>query len=211
MRTYRSSGPFPERPYFELEQIEYMCSDELRKLELYPADPSPIRIDRFVEKRFGVNISYEELPSGLLGFTEFGAKGVEAIMIAKGLDDEGTRAAERRIRTTIAHEGGHGLLHTHLMALGPSARSLFEGGLDPNLPRILCRNDPVPSGGKEASRKRYDGKWWEFQANQAMGALLLPRQLVEKALEKMLVARGLLGCDFGSRGDAGAGGSCGGT
>ena len=35
-------------------------------------------------------------------------------------------------------------------------------------------------------------RWWEYQANQAMGALLLPRSLVEKALEGTLEARGLL-------------------
>lgn len=193
MRVYRSStGPFLERPYFKLEQIEQICTDELRQAGLYPTDPSPVRIERFIEKRFGVSATYDDLPSGLLGFTEFGDKGVKAIVIAKTLDDEGTKTAERRIRTTMAHEGGHGLLHTYLVVLGAAARPLFGDGLDPKLPRILCRTDGLPAG-TTSGGKNYDGRWWEFQANQAMGALLLPKTLVHEALEPMLTASGLLG------------------
>jgi hypothetical protein len=189
MKTYRASaGPFAERPFYKPEDIDRICSDELQAVGLYPADPEPIRVERFIEKRFGVRVTYDDLPDGLLGFTEFGDKGVKAIVLAKSLDDEGTQAAERRIRTTMAHEGaGHGLLHTHLMVLGAAARPLFKEGMDPTLPRILCR-----TGGTDAARA-YDGKWWELQANQAMGALLLPTRLVDTALEPLLVARGSLG------------------
>ncbi len=188
----RASGPFPERPFFTVEEIEQICTDELRKTELFPAEPSPIRIDRFIEKRFGVQVAYDDLPDGVLGFTEFGAKGVEAIVIARILDDEGTQAAERRIRTTMAHEGGHGLLHTYLVVLGAAARPLFGDGLDPKLPRVLCRTGGIANP-KLGVSKGYDGRWWEFQANQAMGALLLPRLLVESTLDQLLVANGALG------------------
>lgn len=40
-------------------------------------------------------------PQGLLGFTRFNSQGVEAIVVAKAPDDEGTKAAERRLRTTL--------------------------------------------------------------------------------------------------------------
>ena len=36
-------------------------------------------------------------------------------------------------------------------------------------------------------------RWWEFQANKAMGALLLPKALVGKAREPFLEAQGMLG------------------
>jgi hypothetical protein len=188
MKTYRTTaGPFAERPYYKLGDIERICADELQAVGLFPAAPEPIRVERFIEKRFGVSVTYDDLPEGLLGFTEFGEHGVKAIVLARTLDEEGTVTAERRIRTTMAHEGaGHGLLHTHLMAQGEAARTLFKDGLDPKLSRILCRTNG-------ADGKKYDGRWWEFQANQAMGALLLPKRLVEKAVEPLLVERGSLG------------------
>lgn len=191
MRTFRTNtGPFAEQPFYETAEIEAICVQELRKLNLYPAEPEPIRIDRFVEKRFGVQPEYEDLPAGLLGFTRFGAKGVEAIVVAKSLDDEGTTTAERRLRTTLAHEAGHGLLHAHLFALGARPDSLFGDGLASDAPKILCR-DEAPRGGTSRARANY--RWWEFQANQVMSALLLPKPLVAKALAPVLERQGQLG------------------
>lgn len=180
------AGPFKEKPYYSLDDIEQMCWDELHKAGLYPEAPSAIRIDRFVEKRFGVTIAYEDLPKGLLGFTEFGSKGVVAVVVSKTLDD-GYQSSERRIRTTLAHEGGHGLLHTHLLVLGQD-RSMFEGAVD-DQQRLLCRED----GSLNRNVGKYDGKWWEHQANLAMSSLLLPRGLVNLALESVLTSNGSLG------------------
>jgi hypothetical protein len=192
MKTFKSkSGPFTERPYFEASEIESLCTQELQKLDLLPSDPSPIRIDRFIEKRFGVHPSYEDLPAGILGFTRFGAKGVEQIVVTKTLDDEGTEVAERRLRTTLAHEGGHGLLHAHLFVLEAQPRILFGDGLAPDAPKVLCRDGAVSGVGAETRKPPY--RWWEFQANQAMGALLLPKALVEKTLRTILQPRGKLG------------------
>jgi len=101
MKTFRAkTGPFAERPFYEAAEIESICAEELQKLKLYPSDPAPIRIDRFIEKRFGIQPTYEDLPKGLLGFTRFGAKGVAEIVVAKVLDEEGTVTAERRLRST---------------------------------------------------------------------------------------------------------------
>jgi hypothetical protein len=192
MKTFRAkSGPFAEQPFYEPAEVESICLDELQKVNLYPADPGPIRVDRFVEKRFGLVPTYENLPRGLLGFTRFGAKGVEAIVVAKALDEEGTRPAERRLRTTLAHESGHGLLHAHLFVLHSRPDSLFGDGLAKDAPKILCRDGGIP-GTEIAAEKKPPYRWWEFQANLAMGALLLPRPLVAKALEPLLVARGML-------------------
>jgi len=182
-----AAGPFKEKPYYSLETIEQMCWDELHNAGLYPEMPSAIRIDRFVEKRFSVSIAYDDLPKGLLGFTEFGLKGVVAVVVSKTLDD-GYLSSERRIRTTLAHEAGHGLLHTHLLVLGAETRSMFEGAVD-DQQRLLCRED----GSYNRKPGEYDGKWWEHQANLAMSSLLLPRGLVDRALEPMLMSSGSLG------------------
>jgi hypothetical protein len=192
MRTYRSkSGPFAEQPFYEPAEIESICTTELQKVNLLPSGPAPVRIDRFIEKRFGIEPAYEDLPKGLLGFTRFGTSGVEEIVIARSLDEDGTRPAERRLRTTLAHEGGHGLLHAHLFAFNARPDSLFGDGLAPDAPKVLCRDGGVSGVGAAGRKPPY--RWWEFQANQAMGALLLPKLLVEKALEPVLVTRGMLG------------------
>jgi hypothetical protein len=192
MKTFRAKGgPFAEQPFYKPEEIESICSDELQKLNLYPSAPEPIRIDRFIEKRFGVQPIYEDLPRGLLGFTRFGSKGVAEIVVAKALDEEGTVPAERRLRTTLAHEGGHGLLHAHLFAFGTPPDSLFAGGLASDAPKILCRDGGV--SGVEVAKTKPPYRWWEFQANQAMGALLLPKTLVETAVGSILVSKGILG------------------
>jgi hypothetical protein len=190
MRNIRTKrGPFIERPHFKLNEIEEICTDALKKVDLYPSTPAAIRIDRFIEKRFGIAPEYQQLPEGVLGFTRFGPKGIEAIVIAAALDHGDRKVRERRLRSTLAHEGGHGLLHTHLFHLGEKPKSMLEDG--DRAPRILCRDvsdaPPVARG--------YDGRWWEFQANKAIGGLLMPRRLVETALEKFCVEA----CHLGQR------------
>ena len=189
MKTFRSkSDPFSERPHFEPSEIDRICDDELRKEELYPNSPEAIRIDRFVEKRFRVVPQYEDLPEGVLGFTKFTKKGVEAIVIAASLDAEKGKVAERRVRTTLAHEAGHGLLHAYLFALDEKPLHLFDADSHSDQ-KILCRDVQ----GEERKSRAYDGRWWEFQANRAMGGLLCPRTLVQEALKPFLVPSGSLG------------------
>ena len=85
-----------------------------------------------------------------------------------------------------------GLLHAHLFVLGPRPDSLFGEGLAADAPKILCREGGV-SGVGHAENKRPPYRWWEFQANLAMGALLLPKALVGKALEPVLTVQGTFG------------------
>lgn len=183
MRTYRTnSGPLREAVFFEPGEIENICADELRNLALCPTQPEPIRIERFIEKRFRVTPEYVDLPEGVLGCTAFGPKGVEGVSISRSLVETGTRSAERLTNSTLAHEAGHGLLHAHLFAFEQSRLTLMFGeDVDPHAPRILCR-DPKP----ESARRGYDGRWWEFHANQAIGALLLPRPLALEAIRELL-------------------------
>lgn len=186
MRTYRSNkGPFKERPYFSDSDIENICMDELRAVDLYPDSPQPIRIDRFIEKRFKVVPSYDDLGDGILGLTKFGRYGVKEVIVSTALEEAGTVAAERRIRSTLAHEGGHGIFHSRLFATA-NMEALFADMADPSAPKILCRDEGE-------SVTRYKGQWWEYQANRAIGALLLPKPLLEKALEGFLVVTGMLG------------------
>jgi len=115
---------------------------------------------------------------------------VQSVVVARALDEEGTKLAERRIRTTLAHEAGHGLLHAHLFALGKQSRPLFGDFTKSNAPKVLCRDIPNSSTGHSAG---YTNRWWEYQANRAIGAFLLPRALVETAIAPNLSAQGKMG------------------
>ena len=182
------AGHFSERPHFEPFKIDRICDDELRKTGLLPSTPSAIRIERFIEKRFGVTPQYDDVPDGVLGYTKFGKNGVEAIVISATLDATKGKIAERRLRTTLAHEAGHGLLHAYLFALGEQSLNLFDRESQADH-KILCRDIQ----GEERKGRAYDGRWWEFQANRAIGGLLCPSSLVEEALKEHLVPSGCLG------------------
>jgi hypothetical protein len=191
MKTLRTStGPFAERPYYPDADIERICTDALAEIGYLPKEPGPVRIDRFVEKRFNTRIIYESLPVNVLGFTEFGPNGVVAVHIAEPPAHQRTRAAERRMNATIAHEGGHGLMHAHLFALALDRGKLFENDPDVTDTRVLCRDGdratPAPR------QRRYDGRWWEVQANRAIGALLLPKSLFVSFMESFLEPQGSL-------------------
>lgn len=202
MKTFKAKkGPLKTQLYFTSSEIERMCENELRSAGLLPDNPEAIRIDRFVEKRFCLTIQYDNLPQGLLGFTRFGSKGVENIVVTQALDEEGTVSAGRRVRSTLAHEAGHGLLHASLFALEKKSKKIFGESHD-ETPRVLCRdsNAALTGGGKV-----YSGEWWEHQANLVMRELLLPRVLIEKAVRPYLSSPGLLGpavFDESKRGEA---------
>jgi hypothetical protein len=166
-----SKGPFPKRPYYTDDDIEQICSDALAETNLLPGEPSKVRIDRFIEKKFDVRIIFESLPANVLGFTVFGPKGVEAIHVAEPKEYLDT-PQNRRINSTLAHEAGHDLLHAHLFTNDDNS-NLFEHDPDVTQTRVLCRKQ----SDRPTDRQRtYDGRWWEFQANRAIGALLMPQQ-----------------------------------
>jgi hypothetical protein len=84
MKPFRAGQTY-KAPYFTPSQIDNMCCDELRGVGLLPSSPDPIRIDRFIEKRFNVSPQYEDLPPGVLGFTRFGKNGVKASLFRQRL------------------------------------------------------------------------------------------------------------------------------
>src|SRR3989338_2599338 len=196
MKTFRSKhGPFLDQPYFEFKEIERICLNELQNVGLLPQTPGAIRIERFIEKRFNIVPIYDDVPSEVLGYTRFGAKGVEAIIVSRDLEEKWDEVSRRRANTTLAHEAGHGLLHTDLFSLVHSddVATLFGPEFDASTLRILCRDENIAGGRQEISQGRYDGRWWEFQANQAMSALLLPCSLVIQCVDSFLVNQGMLG------------------
>jgi len=181
MRESRTKeGPFPLRLFYEAKEIDDICLDALRQSKFLPSEPSPIKIDIFLEKYFGVIVDYDDLGDGVMGSTVFNSKGgITGILIARWIEEDGTATADRRVRSTLAHEGGHGLLHSKLFIAEQTGDLFASHNSAPKTPRdFLCRNadiSPIAS-----AIPKYDGKWWEWQANRAIGGLLLPRPLVRK-------------------------------
>lgn len=184
--------PFISKPFFPEARIERICTEALEAEGLMPTGPESIRIERFIEKRFDLNIRYEDLQSrfgkGVMGACGFDSNGrVNDIILEISLEDEGSKVAGRRVRSTVAHEGGHGLLHGPLFAERHAAEEQMKQGLikvdecvgiTPN--GFACRNlGETPSNGR-----RFD--WWEVQANMAMAALLLPRKLVDPFVREIM-------------------------
>jgi hypothetical protein len=100
------------------------------------------------------------------------------------------------MRATIAHEGGHGLMHPSLfMASQGQGRLGFiqtnKENLDFKERQILCRDNDIKEG--VAGQRGYDGRWWEWQANRAIGGLLLPKHLVKKSVDDLLERSSVMG------------------
>lgn len=190
MKNIRANGgPHKERPFYENHEIERMCIEELSKSGYLPDTPSPVRIERYIEKRLGVTPAYEELPPNILGFTKFGKMGVEAIVISRSLQNDGTQSSERRVRTTLAHEAGHALLHSHLFLKPLRQMKVLFDEEHTDLSKVLCRDMVGSTAGEGTGHKN---SWWEYQANAAMGALLLPETLFRSAATPFFESTGLL-------------------
>ena len=170
------SGPFAFQLYFEdLGEIDDICLEALKRQSLLPSKPAPIRIERFVEKEFKTALRYEDLGPDNLGCAIFNSSGaVEAIVVSRSLEEQNTIPARRRVRSTVAHEAGHGLLHGSLFIYDNSP------DLGESQPRILCRTEDI----LVETQRSYRGRWWEFQANQAIGSLLLPRPVVNAFMDQ---------------------------
>jgi len=175
-----SQGTFRWRLHYAAEEFECLTEQELKASDAFPSRPEPVNIDRYVEKRF-LTPRYERLRPGLLGFTEFGPSGPIDIVISSELASDSSVLAKRRVRTTLAHEAGHAILHSVLYSTATTG-ALLRAEDATSAQRILCKEEDV--------NPARDGKWWEYQANMAMSSLLLPKRLLLTALAPYLTRVG---------------------
>jgi hypothetical protein len=93
------------------------------------------------------------------------------------------------MRSTFAHEAGHCLLHPSLF-IQAEGQVHFDVSGNTNVSRkdgrFLCRDTDVDPMTSRQPTRRYDGRWWEWQANRAIGGFLLPKRLVILAAEPFL-------------------------
>jgi len=176
-----AAGPFCRRLYLHENRIEDVCRTALSAVDLMPSSPGPIRIDRFIFLRFGIEEEFKSLPEHIMGCAKFTRQGLKRIIINRQLAEEESMVSRVRVRSTLAHEAGHGLFHTDLFVEKlnvESAGQLFgeETGIFESVDKdgFLCRAE----AGMQSVPKF---EWWEYQANLAMAALLLPKHLLIEA------------------------------
>lgn len=171
--------------YFTDGEIETMCVEALKKSGYMPKEPGRVEIESFVEAHFETNLDFgATIEEGVLGYTLFDTKGkVRLVGVAPELANDVSVVGSRRCRATVAHEAGHCLMHP-ILFMEDRTQSLHEN-LDFQHSRILCRKGDFTG--------KYDGRWWEVQANKAIGEFLLPKHLVRRAVKGFLTSKGTLG------------------
>jgi len=178
VRRYR--GPAGDwRIWLDHAEIEARMEDELQRAGLYPtAGQSIVDVERFVEAHLGAELDqYAPLEPTVLGCTEFRPGEPPRIKINRDLTgstmdaDSSPPGLQGRWRATVGHEGVHVVLH----------RDLFEPSADQ---AVLFGEDAAGSGGGVVRCLKRDVRfdqeprdWREVQANYAMAALLMPRQV----------------------------------
>jgi IrrE N-terminal-like domain len=189
------SGPEgDQRIWYEPEDIEQIATEQLRRADLMPTLDDPVTdVERLIEGHLRAELDlYADLPDGVLGLTQFPARGAPKVLIDSALTE--ARDAEHaptgvvgRWRATLAHEASHIFLHRYLfdsemaqLAGRGGVAVLGEGGLM----RCLHRDISPTVADWSSMRRRSD--WREVQANRAMAALLMPRRLFRRlALREM--------------------------
>ncbi|HWX25227.1 MAG TPA: ImmA/IrrE family metallo-endopeptidase [Vicinamibacteria bacterium] len=178
-RSRDPRSPWGVRLWFEDAEFDQIMDGVRRRAGEVYAEGRGVDVEEVLMKVYGIDPDYLELPRGVLGRTVFCANGVVDVHLSRGLSEraEKSRVARQRLRSTMGHECGHVALHRDLQLGAP-------GVAPTEAPAILCR----ASAFKTESRRA--GQWWEYQANRAMASLLMPRDLTNGALSRILRARG---------------------
>lgn len=194
------SGPEgDQRIWYEPEDIEQIATEQLRRAELMPTLDDPVTdVERLIEVHLRAELDlYADLPDGVLGLTNFPARGAPKVLIDRALteardEDVSPAGIVGRWRATLAHEASHIFLHRYLF--------------DPEMAQLAGRRDiAIPSGGglmrcphpdssatvADWSSLRRHSDWREVQANRAMAALLMPRRLFRRLVLREVGQLGL--------------------
>lgn len=175
------TGRFPQRPYYEQEELEHECEHIVTEflLDRYGKVQYPIATDDLtvlLEQRASKVDFYADLSTegnDVEGVTDFILDGKPRVRIAQELWQP---RRENRLRTTITHELGHVVFHDFLVLLS-ARQSLWQKAMKKHSPR--CKRETILGASNV--------DWLEWQAGYACGAFLMPitrvRQIVREIFE----------------------------
>ena len=183
MRWVRDgTGRFRWRPFLDASEIDVLCERRVRRFlfDRYGDVAYPLATDdltRLIEQDtddldlFADLSAFRDENTVVEGVTTFIPGRRPRIQIAWQLAEDVRQ--EARLRTTLAHELGHVLLHDFVGDREDTPRPRQSD--DPDITSSTqCMPWAIGTGG------RVD--WMEWQANYACGALLMPRTAVQQAL-----------------------------
>jgi len=164
-----ATGRFPRRPHYETEELESVCVDLRRELrgmrEPRTEALSTDDLSVLIEHHAADLDLYADLPAEFDGVTEFAKDNRPHVRIAARLSSQAR--FEHRLRTTLAHELAHVVLHNFIWWFDPGVT------FDPQAlsPRCALRTRSVD--------------WMEWQANYCAGALLVPADKPDTTTEPL--------------------------
>ena len=183
MKEYRRFGG-ERRVWYDSSEIDRIMTDELTTAALLPdasREDVTVDVEAFVERHLRLAFDqYAELDADVLGVTRFASGKKPRIEINRDLTgsaldcEDDTPGMLGRWRATVAHEVGHVLLHRYLYEVDDRQPRLFSAAAlasPPSSSLMRClKRDVGYTGGSD---------WREFQANLAIGALLMPKPVID--------------------------------
>jgi hypothetical protein len=168
-------------PWFAPGEIDQIVDDELDNAG-HPLLGNGVATDveKFIEAHLGIQPDLRDLPEGVQGATKFSRTGKAEIWMDAKLFDRSVQhdGARHRTRSTLAHEAGHVILHSAVY-IEDGIQDLFRPPLETG--PVLCRTGSIGYGGSNTDKL-------EWQANQAMGALLMPRGRFTREIQALRVS-----------------------
>lgn len=182
------TGRFRWRPWYEAREIDALCERRIERflhtrhsVISYPVSTDDLTV--LIEQEasdldlFADLAGQGDTDTGIEGITTFYRDRCPRVQIARDLSHEPHRQA--RLRTTLAHELGHVLLHDF-------ARQ-DDQGMEPGA--RLAPVPPVACTPTVLNRGQVD--WMEWQASYACGALLMPRSALQEVVTPLLARIGV--------------------
>ena len=165
------TGRFPERPHWEISELEQMCEETITAFlrERYGFERIAVpteAITAIIERDAGdldLRPGLSDDKYEVFGYTVFQRGEKPRVIIARELWEQ--RHRSNRLRMTLGHEYGHVLLHTWLYDKYASAAE----------PQRCHWRDLLPT--------ERIADWAEWQAGYAGGALLMPESFIRRATE----------------------------
>ncbi|MBU3666277.1 MAG: ImmA/IrrE family metallo-endopeptidase [Chthoniobacterales bacterium] len=189
--VYYRDSILPLRYHLSRREIETIATTELRKAKCLPDSPREIPLEEFLMARHnGLTPQPAPLGRDIMGLADLQDPANPAIFISTSVMD----GPEHRYRSTLAHEIGHLLLHSHLYLEPEFTASLkrWRSG-DADNHTITCFHRDIqdsPSGSYNPSNPFAH---IELQANACMAVLLTPLSLVKKSVASWTSSRPLRG------------------
>lgn len=180
MASKHGPGPFLEYFFIPEARIHRIARESLVLLGLMPDTPGPVPIERYCDKRWGFPEDYVHLSKGVLGKAKFSEDGLTVIEINRDLCEDSSDLGIIRTRSTLAHEIGHGELHSDRYA-AKIRHERLQGDLF-EVP-MAARKIIETACRKEQIFRYQKDEWWEIQANKFMAAVLMPKHLLRQVFD----------------------------